>query len=97
MHIIFKNFQIKKILFSQKKIKSKIFKIRENNELIEIDYQDLKFGETYSLNLILILISKIYGEITFFFKIYFYLKKKNYLPTLIHLHSINYFFFCISS
>ena len=85
-------FSNKKNIIFTKKIKSKIFKIRENNELIEIDYQDLKFGETYSLNLILILISKIYGEINFFFKIYFYLKKKNYLPTLIHLHSINYFF-----
>ena len=52
-------FSNKKNIIFTKKIKSKIFKIRENNELIEIDYQDLKFGETYSLNLILILISKI--------------------------------------
>ena len=80
----------KNIIFT-KKLNSKHFKLKKNNHLIEIDYKDLKFSETNGLNFILILFSKIYGELNFFLKIYFHIRKKNYSPKLIHLHSINYF------
>jgi glycosyltransferase involved in cell wall biosynthesis len=80
----------KNIIFT-KKLSSKYFKLKKKNHLIEIDYKDLNFSETNGFNFILILLSKIYGELNFFLKIYFHIKSKNYSPKLIHLHSINYF------
>ena len=59
------------IIFT-KKINSKYFSINKKNRLIEIQYNDLKFGENNLFNFLFILISKIYGEFVYFFNIYFY-------------------------
>lgn len=82
------------IIFT-KKINSKYFSINKKNRLIEIQYNDLKFGKKNFFNFLFILISKIYGEFVYFFNIYFYLKKKRIQISKIHLHSINYIFSAI--
>ena len=85
-------FSNKRNIIFTKKINSKILKLKKKNVLIEIDYKDLKFNQKNVINFIPILITKIYGEIIFFTKIYKYLKQKNLNPSIIHVHSINYIF-----
>jgi glycosyltransferase involved in cell wall biosynthesis len=79
-------------LIFTKKINSKPIAIGKKNLLKEIDYQDFGFKKNNNFSILYIILSKIYGELIYFLNIFFFLKKENIRPTLIHVHSINYIF-----
>ena len=73
---------------------SPILSIPENAQVYEINYRDLSFKRKSEslLRLILILISKIWGELVFAYEINKKLRGIQAKPKIIHLHSINYLF-----
>ena len=68
--------------------------IPNNVHLEEISYKDLSFNskQETKLRLLLILCSKIWGELFFSIQVFRYLFKEKTKIKLIHLHTINYLF-----
>lgn len=75
-----------------KKINDQITDLPQNASVYEINYRDIKFdklNENY-FKLILIIFTKIYGELIYFYKIFFFIFNHRKKIKLIHLHSANY-------
>lgn len=88
-----KSINVKTVIFT-KKIDDKFYDVPKNVTINEINYSDIKFPD-FDVNfksLLIILITKFYGEIIFFINIFIYLLKNSKKVKIIHLHSSNYIF-----
>jgi len=83
-----------KTIIYTKKYFSNPLHVPKNATLHEIVYNDLPFRREKEnlVYFILLLFSKIWGEITYFSNIFYSIKKNKYKVSIIHLHSINYLF-----
>jgi len=75
-----------------KHMDSPVLDVPSNASLVEVDYSDISFRKEKEpiWRLLLIVLSKIWGEIYFSLKVASYIRRNKIDISIVHLHSINY-------